>query len=94
MEYQRKRYYEDDDIRVYLEEIQENVFIHVAITHATKASIKRMKEKWGEVVMKMYWLGYEELFAYSKDRRVIDMIGGAEKIGEHEDYEVWKWALN
>lgn len=93
MNFERKTYYEDEDFRVYLENINDQVFIHVAIFNAVKSSFNRIKEKWGEIVIKMYNLGYEELFAYTKDSRVVNMIGGAEKIGESQGYEVYKWDL-
>jgi hypothetical protein len=91
--FERKTYYEDDDIRVYLENIDNNVFIHVGIFNMSKSILRKIKEKWGEVVIKMYFLGYEELFAYSKDKRIINMIGGAELIGQGGEYEVYKWDL-
>lgn len=100
MDYEKRTYYRDDDIHVYLENINKQVFIHVGLTKASKASIKRMKEKWGEVVQKMFVIGYHSLFAYTKDNRVIKMIGGAEKIGSQVDpdtgdlYEVYKWDLS
>jgi hypothetical protein len=91
--FERKTYYEDDDIRVYLENINDNVFIHVGIFNMSKNILSKIKEKWAEVAIKMYFLGYEELFAYTKDRRIINLIGGAEKIGQEKDYEVYKWDL-
>lgn len=93
MKFNRQTYYEDEDIKVYLEEIDDNIFIHVGIFNISKSILQRIKEKWGEVVIKMYVLGYEELFAYTKDRRIINMIGGAVKIGQEKDYEVYKWEL-
>lgn len=93
MKFDRKTYYRDDDIHVYLDNIDEQVFIHVGIDNATKETVDLIKQKWGEIVLKMYFLGYEEVFAYTKDPRIINMIGGAEKIGQHQDYEVYKWDL-
>lgn len=92
-EFERQTYYTDEDIKVYLENIDDNVFIHVGIHNVSKAILNKIKQKWGEVVVKMYTLGYEELFAYTKDDRIIKLIGGAEKIGEENGYEVFKWDL-
>lgn len=91
---ERRTYYEDNDFRVYLEEINDNVVIHVAIYNFSKAIFTRIKEVWAEVLIKMYFAGYEDLFAYTKDNRIIRMIGGAKMIGQRQDYEVWKWELN
>lgn len=91
---ERKTYYQDENFRVYLEEIKEQVFIHVAITNFSKSILKDIKAVWAEIVLKMFFQGYEELFAYTKDNRIIKMVGGAKKIGQHQEYEVWKWELN
>ena len=91
---ERKTYYQDDDIKVYLENINDQVFVHVAIYNANKSVFNKILQKWGEVVLKVYAAGYDNLFAYTKDSRIIKMIGGGEKIGEHEGFEVYKWELN
>lgn len=93
MHFERETYYQDDDIKVYLEEINTEVFMHVGIYNMSKSILRKIREKWGEIVIKMYYLGYEEVFAYTKDSRIIKMIGGAEKIGEYKGYEVYKWEL-
>lgn len=90
----RTTYYEDDDIRVFIEDIQDQMFVHVAIFNANKSVIEKVKEKWGEVVMKVYLDGYDNLFTYTKDNRIVNMIGGAERIGQYKDFEVYKWELN
>jgi hypothetical protein len=97
--FQRKTYAETDDYKIYLEEISDNVFIHVALYNATPAIVKEVKDQWAEVVVRMYFLGYEGLYAYTKDNRIIQMIGGATKVAENvkfqnDNYEVWKWDLS
>lgn len=91
---ERKTYYEDENFRVYLEDINGQVAIHVAIYNISKSVFKQIKQKWAEVLVKMYYAGYEEVFAYTKDSRIVKMIGGAEMVGEAKGYEVWKWELN
>lgn len=90
----RKTYYEDSNFRVYLEEINNQVVIHVVIYNFSKSIFKDVKRVWAEVLVKMYYLGYEEVFAYTKDNRIIKMIGGAKMVGDAKGYEVWKWELN
>lgn len=89
----RRTYYETSDYRIWLEDINEQLFIHVAIHNSTKTIITEVKEKWAELMIDAYFEGYEDVFAYTKDNRIIKMIGGATKVGQHEDYEVWKWEL-
>lgn len=98
-EFERRTFFENDDYKIYLEEIQDNVFIHVAIYNPTPSNIKEIKKKWGDIVVRMYFLGYEDLYTYTKDNRIVKMIGGAILVAENvkfqnEEYEVWKWDLS
>lgn len=90
----RRTYEETDDYKVWMEDIGEQLFIHVAIYNVTKEVIGQVKEAWANIMLDAWFDGYEEVFTYTKDSRIINIIGGAHKIGEHEDYEVWKWELN
>ena len=94
VKFERKTYYQNDDFKVYLENINDQVFIHVGIDKATKEVFSLIKQVFAEVAIKMYFLGYEELFAYTKDNRIVKLIGGAEYLDSHQGYEVWKWELN
>jgi len=87
-------YKETENYRVWLEELNDQPFIHVTIHNFSKAILKEIKEAWGEIIIQAYFEGYEQLFAYTQDNRIIKMIGGAEKIGEHGSWEVWKWEFN
>lgn len=89
----RRTYYENDDFRIWLEDINDQLFVHVAIYNATPSVVKTIKERWAELMIDCWFDGYEDVFTYTKDNRIIKQIGGAEKIGQHEDYEVWKWDL-
>lgn len=91
--FERKTYYEDDDIKIYLENIDDQVWVHVGIYNMSKPVLKKIKGHWGDIAIKTYLAGYDYLHAYTKDNRIIKLIGGADKIGEHEDYEVYAWAL-
>jgi hypothetical protein len=89
----RRTYEATDDYRVWLEDINEQLFVHVAIYNPTKGVIQNIKEAWANIVLDAWFDGYEDLFTYTKDSRIVKMIGGATKVGQHEDYEVWKWEL-
>jgi len=94
MEYKRATYYETDDYRVYVEMINDLPFVHVAIFNFSKEILEEIKEVWAQIVLDVYFEGYEFLFAHTDDNRIIKMIGGAEMIGEHNGREVWKWDLS
>lgn len=90
----RRVYEKTNDYQVWLEDINNQLFVHVAIYNPSKEVIKSIKEAWAHVLLDAWFDGYEEVFTYTKDNRIINIIGGAEKIGQHEEYEVWKWDLS
>lgn len=89
----RRTYDSTDDYKIWMEDINDQLFIHATIYNSTKATINQIKEKWAELIIDAYFQGYEDVFTYTKDSRIVKLIGGGEKIGEHENYEVWKWDL-
>ena len=90
----RRTYEETDDYKVWLEDINEQLFVHVAIYNPSKDVVQNIKEAWANIMLDAWFDGYEDVFTYTKDSRIVKMIGGAQKVGQHEDYEVWKWELN
>lgn len=93
VDFERKTYYEDDDFKVYLEYFYDQLFIHVHIHNFNKAVLKRVKEKWAEIMLDAWFEGFENVFTYTKDNRIIEMIGNAIYIETAGGYEVWKWEL-
>lgn len=93
MDYEKRTYFKDDNFEVVLEHTDGRFFVHVGIFKATKTSIKKIKEKWGEIVFGLYREGYDELYTYTKDSRIVKMIGGAEFLGIADAHEVYKWDL-
>ena len=89
----RRTYEETDDYKVWLEDINEQLFVHVAIYNPSKDVVQNIKEAWANIMLDAWFDGYEDVFTYTKDSRIVKMIGGAQKVGQHEDYEVWKWEL-
>lgn len=89
----RRTYYETNDYRIWMEDINDQLFIHVAIYNSTKSVMTEIKEKWAEFMIDAYFNGYEDVFTYTQDNRVVKMIGGAINVGQYNDYEVWKWEL-
>lgn len=89
----RQTYKETDDYRIWTEIMEEQLVIHVAIYNSTKAVIQEIKEGWAELMIDAYFEGYEFVYTYTSDSRIVKMIGGATKVGEHEGQEVWQWDL-
>lgn len=91
--FERKTYYQDEDFRVYLEYFSDQLFVHVHIHNFNRDVLKRIKEQWSLVMIDAFMEGFENVFAYTKDNRIIKMIGNAIYIETAGGYEVWKWEL-
>jgi len=89
----RRAFYADEDFVLSLEELNEQPFVHVTFSRFNKNVYKKLLEQWKEVLMRFYYLGYLQIFTYTKDPRIVNLVGGADKIGEYEGYEVYKWDL-
>lgn len=84
---------ETDDYRIWYENMEDQLVIHVVIHNATKSVIEEIKEGWAELLIEAYFEGFEFVYTYTKDSRIVNMIGGAILVATHEDYEVWQWDL-
>lgn len=91
---ERFDYKSTDDYRIWYEIMDGQLVVHVVIHNATKAVIEEIKEGWAEFIIDAYFEGYEFVYTYTRDSRIIDMIGGATKVGEHKGQEVWQWDLS
>lgn len=96
--YNKQIYYEDEDCTVTLEEFEQEVFFHFSLNKANRNIIERMLMIFSEVKAKLYWLGYEAVYTYTKDKRMFKFFPGGEVLGTFkyngDKYEVGKWALN
>lgn len=93
MKHERRRYYIDENIEVILEEANGDVYVHVGLNTVNKDIVRKVRELWAEIVMKVYVAGYDALYTYTKDKRVVDLIGGADHVGDAEGFGVYKWDL-
>lgn len=96
--YVKKEFYDDDDLTVTLEEADGNLMAHVAIRNASKSIINKMLKIWEDIQYRAYWQGYEEIYTYSNEPRMFDIVKGGTEVGEFDKdgtkYKVWKWELN
>lgn len=94
----RRTYYEDDNMEISLMEMSGHLFAHIVFFNLKKSSIIKAREVWDEIKEKCYRLGYDQINAYTKDTRIIELFDGWEHLGsfEHETegkYEVARWVL-
>ena len=97
--YRTKIYYKDENYTVTLEELNEELFIHVKFKKFSKTILLDALKVWAEIKAKCYWLGYEHIYTYTKDDRMSRLFPGAHEVTEFEDdrlgkYKVLQWELN
>jgi hypothetical protein len=95
--YIKKKFYEDDNITITLEEADGYLMAHVTIFSFSRSVLKRIQEVWYEICERAYWQGYEEIYTYSNEPRMFKLIKGGSEVGGFEkdgaNYKVWKWEL-
>ena len=96
--YKEKDYYEDEDALVRLEEVDEQLFVHVKLLKASKEIMENLLKVWSEIKAKAYWDGYEAIYTYTNDDRMLEFFPFGKVLVEIEykgkKMRVVEWALN
>ncbi len=96
--YNKNLYYSNDDFTITLEEFDSEVFAHIQFNKITRPILLDAFKVWAEIKAKMYWAGYERVFAYTADKRMKRLFPGWTKEAhfnwDGNDYEVLEWELN
>ncbi len=90
----RQTVFENEDFVLSLENINSLPFVHLVCNKFDKKIFKDIKERWSELLVTLYFDGYEEVYTYTKDLRIPNMLGGGEVVGEHNGFKVVRWGLN
>lgn len=88
----------DDDFILKWEKINDQLFVHIEVVNASKSMWERVKDAWLRFQAQAYFEGYEAIYTYTKDERVVKMIGGAhpltdERLGAIPGWRMFKWEL-
>lgn len=95
MQYKKRTtIFKDDNYRISVEEIDGCLFVHCELYKFSKAVLKDVKTTWAELLIHLYFMGYEEVFTYTKDMRLPNLVGGGQVIGSWDDWRVVKWDLS
>lgn len=95
----RQVFYENDDFTLSLEEINEQAFVHIEIYRFSKSVLEDILEQWKQILMRFYLLGYDAIYTYTRDPRIVNLVGGSEEIGQDDPdlnnlgVRMYKWDL-
>lgn len=91
----RQTAYQDENILFQFEFIKEQLFVHVVFKKVSKAIIGQFKTVWKNFKDYVYWQGYEDIFTYTFDPRIIRMVEPAKQIGYNNKLGgIYQWVLN
>lgn len=96
--YNKKTYYEDDNFKVTLEELDAELFVHVQFFKFSLSILRTALKVWAEIKAKCYWLGYENIYTYTAEDRMQKFFPGSKVAGEFswigKEFKVLQWELN
>lgn len=89
--------YKDEDIKIYMEEEQGEMFVHMRMYRASRSIIEKALKVLAGIKAQMYWAGYENVYTYSADERLLNLLPLWEPVGEFQKdgktFKVVKWDL-
>lgn len=96
--YIKATFYEDEDIKVTLEEMDGYLMAHLTIYQFSKSVHKKVLSLREEIINRAYFSGYDAIYSYTADERIPRLIGEElEELGDFyfhgKNYKVWKWEL-
>lgn len=90
-------YAKDEDIDLSYEVINDCLFVHVVFERFNKAILSKTRIAWERMLIDAYFDGWEQVFTYTKDPRIINLIGGATEMFDDKLNEInmrmFKWDL-
>lgn len=90
-------YAEDKDLQLWVEVINGCLFVHVNLRRFNEKVLKKLKVAWGHLQQAAYFDGWEEIFTYTKDARIVNVVGGAKEVVDERlkptGLRVFKWDL-
>lgn len=86
-------WHESEEYIIEWQHLNEHLFIHVQIFEFSKRILKEMRKHFEEIKEQAKSQGYEFLFSFTKDERVIRLAGPWVVSGEHEGFKIISWEL-
>lgn len=71
-------YLEDDFLKVELEELDGNPFLHVEVKEWSREVLRYAREGWELLYYELWLEGYSKLFSYNTNKRFAELVSGVE----------------
>lgn len=96
--YETKVIHKDEDCKITLEELDGKLFVHVGLFKFSRPVLEKLLIIWATIKAKCYYLGYEAIYTYTRDPRIVKFFPNGEELGDYEyqgqNYKVFQWVLN
>lgn len=92
LDYIHRTYKETEDYSVRLEWVEGYVFAHVTLDRCSRKIIRELEEIWMEILARFYFEGFEYIYSYSQDDRMLRIFKGG-KVLEEIDYHGDKYKI-
>lgn len=94
----RKVFHTDPGFVIKWEKLNDQLFVHIEIMVASASVFTRIKEAWTAFMAQAYFEGYEDIYTYTQDPRIVKLVGGAielkdDRLKETPDWRMFKWEL-
>lgn len=89
-------YAEDDDLQLWVEVVNDCLFVHVHLHKFSPPVLNKLKVAWEHLQTASYFDGWEQIFTYTKDPRIVSLIGGAEEVVSKDlptGWRMFQWEL-
>ncbi len=96
----KRLYRDDEEFQLWYEVINEELFVHVHIYSFNKTVLRDIKETFALLLIDAYFDGWEDVFTYTEDDRIVRLVGGgAIEVGVNDPklkslgLRMFKWVL-
>lgn len=89
-----KTFERDEDFEITWDEIDGELWVHLRLHKASRSILLKVLEAWARFKAHAYFGGYEAVYSYTNDKRILQYFPGSIVIDTIEnDIEVVKWDL-
>ena len=94
----REVFIADPSFTLKWEKLEGQLFVHIEVVEASASIISRIKEAWMSFMAQAYFEGYEDIFTYTRDPRIVNIVGGAielkdDRLNDAPGWRMYKWDL-
>lgn len=91
-------YAEDKDLQLWVEVLNECLFVHVNLRRFDKKVLEKLRVAWEHLQTAAYFDGWEAIYTYTKDPRIVNIIGEAVEVEvsskvKEAGVRLFKWEL-